>query len=382
LHICNFFVATAYYQIKENGALTVKDSDEYKRLEELETLHYEKAKAIRKELLADSLTKAERSMREVCELKLKEIEDVQLPEHEAGIENRKFMEKFSDIAKILNKQAVHLREWRKRVCDILVKPLVDADKEEEQTGIEYEDSTKVQDELYVLFQVLRTFAADRHGVLTGQINALSEYEAKEALRQAKAGEGHSPELLIQYMADWPSLKAKPENGSLRGVIVDFRSLLSSLEWRASDKGIESARARGELAIVEPQIKHLQAIATAQAKGLVDLEKEVDFFRNCMNHRLEYYRQLQGISDTVRPYREELEETLDVDQFDKVLKKEEGSLKRLASYQTQRRFLMHLRDQSKQEEQSICVICQSHFEVCLTSLHQEDPTNHSLNRTES
>jgi E3 ubiquitin-protein ligase SHPRH len=363
-HICTFFVATAYYLIKEDLPPTGKDSEEYKRLEELETTHYDKAKAIRKEMLTESLAKAEGSMQEIRELQLKEIKDVSLPKYGAGIENRKFMEKFHEVATILNEQAVHLRNWRKKVCDILLKPLVDADKEEEQTGIEYEDSTKEQDKLYVLFQVLRTYAADRHGVITGQLNTLSEYEAKEALRQAKAGEGHAPELLIEYMADWQKLRAKPDNGSLRGVIVDFRSLVSKLEWKTDEKNMEGIRARAELGIVEPQINHLQKISTSLLKGVVDLEKELDFFRNCMNLRLEYYRQLQAISDTVRPYKEELDESLDAVELEKAAKKLEGAQDRLAAHQTKHRFLMHLRDESSQDEQRICVICQSTFEVSI------------------
>jgi E3 ubiquitin-protein ligase SHPRH len=360
-HICTFFVATSYYLMKEDLAATGENPEECNRLEELETTYYDKAKAIRKEMLAECLAKAEGSMHEIRELRLKEIKDISLPKYSGGIENRKFMEKFQEVEYILNQQAVHLRDWRKKVCDILISPLVDADREDEQTGVEYEDSTKEQDMLYVLFQVLRTYAADRHGVITGQRNTLTEHEAKLALRQAKAGEGHAPELFLEYMADWPKLRGQPESSSLRGVIVDFRSLVSKLEWKADEKSIEGSRARAELGIVEPQLNHLQKISTSLVKGVVDLEKELDFFRHCMNLRLDYYRQLQAISDTVRPYKEELDAVLNWAKLADAEKAQEKAHDRLTAFQNKRRFLLHLRDESG-EQQRFCVICQETFEV--------------------
>ena len=49
-HQCYFFIASAYFQIKSNEELTKPDSEEFHRLEKLETEYYEKAKIVRKEV--------------------------------------------------------------------------------------------------------------------------------------------------------------------------------------------------------------------------------------------------------------------------------------------------------------------------------------------
>lgn len=49
-HVCVFFVANAYYQIKSNETLTKPDSDHFKELEKQEVENYEKARIIRTEV--------------------------------------------------------------------------------------------------------------------------------------------------------------------------------------------------------------------------------------------------------------------------------------------------------------------------------------------
>jgi E3 ubiquitin-protein ligase SHPRH len=52
-HRAVFFCANAYFSIKSNEKMTAPDSEEFKRLEEMETNHYNMAKAIRKEILQE-----------------------------------------------------------------------------------------------------------------------------------------------------------------------------------------------------------------------------------------------------------------------------------------------------------------------------------------
>ncbi|OMP84170.1 pH-response regulator protein palF/RIM8 [Diplodia seriata] len=64
-HICTFYVASAYYQIKTNEDLTQPESDAFRELERLETQYYDRAKVIRKELLRECHSRAERTMRKI-----------------------------------------------------------------------------------------------------------------------------------------------------------------------------------------------------------------------------------------------------------------------------------------------------------------------------
>jgi E3 ubiquitin-protein ligase SHPRH len=48
-----FFCANAYFQIRENKDMTEPDSEEFNRLKRCEDEGYDRAKAIRKEILAE-----------------------------------------------------------------------------------------------------------------------------------------------------------------------------------------------------------------------------------------------------------------------------------------------------------------------------------------
>jgi E3 ubiquitin-protein ligase SHPRH len=135
--------------------------------------------------------------------------------------------------------------------------------------------------------------------------------------------------------------------------------VTTLQWQA-DGGNE--RARMELGIVERELSEIQEISSAESKALAELEREQELFRTTMNQRLEFYRQLQHISDTVAPWREELDEELDVATLQAQGVQEESAVRRLATFRTKKRFLLHLRNENNQEGERICVICQAGFEV--------------------
>ncbi len=360
-HACAFFAATCYYQIKTDKNLTQPDSDDFKRLERLENDLYEKAKAIRKEILHDPHGKATRSMRKVSRKAQQTKVASNIPELEdyGGIENRKILEKLDFLSDVLNEQARTLLDWRKKLIELLLLPLIDQDEGKEITGEEYEDSAKKQDEVYVYMTALRAMFADRYLGLTGQENLLIEHEIKLALSQAKSGEGHAPQLFVEIMDTRAKLKPSADGGSLRGIVAELRSLVTALQWQ---KEGGSQRAGVELAVVESQLKEVQSISTAQAKDIAELERELELFRTTMNLRLDYYRQLQQISDTVAPYKEELDEELDQRALDKHREHANKIAKRLATSRTKRRFLLHLRAESSDpQSQRLCVICQSSFD---------------------
>jgi E3 ubiquitin-protein ligase SHPRH len=376
LHVCNFFVATAYFQIKDNEELTVKDSEAFVESETLEAKHYEEAKLIRKEMLQESHSKASKIMRKIASQEnpkppptgrpppkkpagWTQMPEIPLLDDLGGIESRKSLEKMDAISRVLDRQAVRIREWRSKIVELLLKPLVDEEGDQEKTGDEYEDSTKLQDELYVYTLAMRLFVADRYHTISGQENLLLENEVKNATRQAKEGEGHAPDLLLKVVEIRNALKGKKDADSLRGIVSEVRSLQTSLQWQA-DGG--SARAQAELLIVERQLKNIQEVAKEQQETVTDLEKEQELFRKAMNERLEFYRQLQAISDTVAPYKDDLDESLDNAALANQVSKEGTSAAKLSALKTKRRFLLHLRTEStSQTEGRICVICTDPFE---------------------
>lgn len=64
-HMAVFLCANGYYSVKTNDQLTVPDSDEFKRLDQLETEGYDLAKAIRKEILREVCSGSHNHVRRV-----------------------------------------------------------------------------------------------------------------------------------------------------------------------------------------------------------------------------------------------------------------------------------------------------------------------------
>ena len=363
-HTCTFFVANAYYQIKTNDKLTDVDSDRFKKLEKVEEETYEKAKQIRNEILIETRAKAEAFMQVIRERKKDKkfttIDDFTSLSVNGGIESRKVIARLDELCYLIDNQARILSDWREKMIDLLLLPLVDQE-DSDLKGDEYEESTKRQDDMYVYMEALRALVADRHDCLTGQRNVLIEHEMAFALNQARQGAGHNPELAQRLLSTRSQLKPKHELGSIRGVISELRALKVSLQG-PEDKGI--GRTGAEISIINNVLDRLQLDASKQAKIVTSLERDMDIFKDTQNARLEYYRQLQSISDTVAPYEEELDEFALKKTIADMLRNEEKIQGRMAALKGRGRYLVHLRDESTaaSDTQRLCIICQQSFEV--------------------
>ena len=362
-HMCTFFVANAYYQIKTNEKVTEPDSEAFKAFQKLEESAYEEAQLIRKEMLVETRTKALSSMCVLGE-KAQNHSFVQIPETmplsgQGGIESRNITINLHGLLAIIDRQGAQLYEWREKITKLLMLPLVD-EEETELQGDEYETSTKQQDDVYVYVDALRALVADRHDILTGQRNTRVENEIRFALQQANEGVGHSPDLLKKLLSVRRALKPPSDLGSLRGIITQLRELKTELR---SQMRRASSRASAKLAILDAALQQLHEIANKQTKAVSSLDRELELFRETMNLRLEYYRQLQQISDSVAPYEEDLdEESLKVALLG--MENSETLIKtRIATLKSKARYLDHLRHEAANvDAQRLCTICQQQFEI--------------------
>ena len=362
-HMCTFFAANAYYQIKTGEALTNPNSESIKALQALEENSYDQAQRIRKELLVEIRTKALSSM-EVINGKAQNHSFVEIPRlvslgEYAGIESRNIIARFDNLLTIAERQAGQIDEWRETTIKLLLIPLVDDEKNELQ-GDEYETSTRNQDEVYVYVDALRAILADRHSVLAGLVNTRVEHEIKYALDQADKGTGHSPGLLKKLLSIRHALKPSPDLGSVRGGITQLRELKSTLRAQMPEA---SGRVSSELTIVDVLLHKAHNIAKEQRKALDLLDRELELFKDTMNLRLDYYRQLQQISDTVAPYEEDLDERSLYTLMAGMKDTERQMHARIATYKSKARYLSHLRDEaSNMDAQRLCTICQQFFEM--------------------
>ncbi|RYP52843.1 hypothetical protein DL768_002092 [Monosporascus sp. mg162] len=357
-----FFIASAYFQIKSDEDMTEPGSEDFKRLEKLEIEGYELAKQIRKEILQEAHSKAAFYMTRIQEDAATQS-FVEIPEIESsplhGIESREALRSLELLGSVLNEQANLIDEWRENVIQILLRPLVDEEGEAEVTGEEYEDSTKIQDELMVYTLVLRAAIADRQDALSGLENERVKYDTRYAERQAGEGEGPAPEKVLELLQRRQESKPAREDGSFRGIVSGLRELATKLRHDAADG---SDRARVELEIVQKQLNLIQHQVAEQNKAAAALERELDRFTSAMNARIEYYRQLQAVSDTVAV--REQGENEDTDTIMKnLLNEEQSAQRRFTAAQSKHRYLLHLKEAGQTpNEPKICVICQSDFTI--------------------
>ncbi|KAI8192877.1 putative ATP-dependent helicase [Colletotrichum sp. SAR 10_65] len=357
LHKATFFCANAFFQIKSNSELTEPESDDHKKLQQLEDSEYSKAQEIRREILSESHAKATSLVNKLGRQAQSQT-FVDIPELAVnlnkGLESAGAIEKLEELYGVLNEQANVIDEWREAVIKLLSQPLIDEEAEVENTGEEFTDSTKTQEELIVYVQVLRAAVADRQDAISGLENALVKHETKVSLITAKADEGPAPEQMIalHQLRD----KVRPDrdrHGSLRGAIAELRAIASRLP---QDGG---GRAGVEREIVVRQIRETQAHITAQTKAATALEREMDRFTSAMNARVEYYRQLQAVSDSVAPY----EGPNNQQAIDSCKVNEDQARQKFDAARAKHRYLLNLKEAGTQSnEPRMCIICQSSFTI--------------------
>ncbi len=251
-----------------------------------------------------------------------------------GIESRRVADALEELMVALDDQAVEVDDWREHVIQLLSRPLVD-EENDEITGEEYEQSTKLQDEILVYLQILRIALADRQAAVTGQKNFLVEHEMKVAARMATEGDGPFPEKLLELLKvrDFvkpPFVEADPLT-SMRGLVSEMRGLSAKLRSDAS------TRAANELVVVSDLLKSTLRHQAEQSKAATAIEKEIERFMDTLNARIEYYRQLQEVSDMVGEYEGSLEaKALDA-ALQAVQRQEEGLQTKLATAEAKHRY---------------------------------------------
>ena len=361
-HSSAFFAATAYYQIRANKTTKNSSSSNPHKLQDLENKYYEIARGVRASLLNDTQCRAQTAMIRISQKDSPCPRSLALPYFgdPGGIESRRTIQKLTETCGVINKQKEKLVEWMSRVRRILLAPLVDEDGVKESTGDEYEDSTKQQDELYTYMTVLRAMIADRTFGFTGRSNELANHEMNLQLQESRSDQGHRSTLLKKFVDERDTLRLKNDQYSLRTIMYKFRSLASDLQTKNRE---QSNRVVSELLLIENILETIQDSFTIQMKNNVELERDLEAFRACTNLRLEFYKQLQHLSDQVKPYKDELDNVLDFDTLRAAHNRDRECVEKIAILKTKDRFLGHIREENLNlPEQKTCVICQCTFEI--------------------
>ncbi|KAK9463406.1 SNF2 family N-terminal domain-containing protein [Lipomyces oligophaga] len=348
-HRCLFFIASIHFQ-KEN--------------KELEDKYYGLAQAARQELLQESQGKAQVLMNRLMNraklqkfVEIPEIKDVD--EIQGTLETRSTISRIRELSGFLNEQANVLDEWREKVISLMSQNLVDKDSEPD--GEEYTESLDAQEEGFSYQEAIRQVLADRNEALNGVRNNLVEYDIeREDLLDKRT------ELATKLLQQRRAVKPPPHLGSLKLAHEELRRTTTQLMYNAEDANGDRLQRRYEVeyAIADTELNNLRELMDSQKHVLEKLDKELLFFRLVYNARIEYYRQLQQISDGVAEFVPK-----DVEKFSKsAVQQESRILNRVRKGYARFRYLEHLKRTvlgnagSVPESERMCVICQCPFEI--------------------
>ncbi|KAF3937595.1 hypothetical protein ABW19_dt0201542 [Dactylella cylindrospora] len=373
-HIFHFYLGDAYFNLKSE----IPEDDEERKgerteLEVLENKHYEIAKRLRKELMTEPESNVNKMIMTIKSRTERqdfvEIPDMDVKEQKGGIESNSVMEDIQILAEKLSEQAEVLDEWRERLIQLLQVPLLD--QEEGAEGDELQQSAEQQDEGFLYVALLRTVIADRSEALTGVTSGLAASEIKTAEERAEGQDEKHQTLFQELKARRDDVKpinveddivagtsAMPY--SLRGLVAKLRKIANA--FRDPNSG---SRAKVEAGLVNESLKKLQPMIADQEKALKKLEKEISFLSDAFNARVEFYRQLQAVSDMVQQFEEEKAlkanhvRTIDALR-DKYAVEIRQLSERVARFKSKGRFLQHLQE-SQGESQRLCIICQDNVQ---------------------
>ncbi|KIJ47249.1 hypothetical protein M422DRAFT_249098 [Sphaerobolus stellatus SS14] len=361
-HKVTFFLGDVYHVLGET---------------QLEDDAYEQAEVVRKSLLHFTNKAASVSMEALSD-NFHNLTDLRLgnlrPNHcgKGGVRTDDILKQANNILDLLSEQGELLWNWRARIFTLLTHKLSnDGDKAD---GEEYGKSLDTQGEVEAYLQAYAALLADRKEALIAERTALATHEAKEiAERHTMAAQkAQAPNHIDYYDSEDEDAPKPPQDDELEEQLANERKALRSrhetqplkaMMVKLSEIGNRAGNRSEENYIAKEEGKRLREVITQQTGFMEKLEIELASFRKVFNDRIQYFRQLQELSDTVMDAEWEgyIQEAIDA------TKAEEDAL--VTNINLKRAQGRHLENISKEQQEDMeeareCTFCQSTFTVGL------------------
>ncbi|KAI7883171.1 hypothetical protein K492DRAFT_235541 [Lichtheimia hyalospora FSU 10163] len=344
LHRCYFFLAGIFHEMKQ---------------EQQETEYYDKAANVRREILSRAEERVNSSKKDIMKpLKPIHLQIGPSPQKETIRFSFDLLDRVNTLAQVLDDQVPHLEKCRAELQKLLCANLVDYGDGEEATGDEYEQSLLVQEKIDIYQSVYQAMLSDRNfwinGVWVSGLRSDMEEQQEEA---KKALDGQADEE-NDDTADIRELKAEMWN--TRSSFAprfqgsdNFRLVISRLRDIVSNPATHEV----ERHIISTEIGRLNTAVSKQREMQERLETEYRRFTTIYNHRVEYYRSLQAISDDVVAWTSddpqgEIQRLVENEKrFDKIAKEKSARC----------RYLENIAKEKQHEEgPRKCLICMGEF----------------------
>ncbi|KAF9007147.1 SNF2 family N-terminal domain-containing protein [Cyathus striatus] len=344
---------------------------------ESEDLAYDKAEAVRKDLLKGSMKDAQDAMK----LLQGDVSKKRVPKDDlfiavaylekGGVRSALLNEEVNVLIEdILNEQSELLWEWRSHIIELLTLKLDSGGSDAD--GQEYQRTLDSQGEVEAYIQAYAALLADRREVLVNERTLLAYHDVREKkLRHTKAAiraaaEENFEMLDIDEMEPEQADKLKELNvkrkkilkrssgRAIKSVLVDLSAVLAKI---TSDKDIEKE-------LVKQCIAGIRKLISVQSKcSACKLENDLTLIRKAFNQRVQYFRQLQEISDAVTEVT--WEGTL-MEALQECMLQETELEKNVQNKRARYRYLSNLAtnkdagDEEEEEEARMCILCRCDF----------------------
>ncbi|EPY50316.1 ATP-dependent DNA helicase, variant [Schizosaccharomyces cryophilus OY26] len=287
LHKVYFFIASTNFALKN---------------EELEKKYYSLAQDLRRKMMSDIIKKTSKHIDEFGK-QFSRKNFVVLPKlpkasSKGTILSYLVVEDYEQLREQLNLQAESLVKFRDRLIYLMKLPLLD--QESDPTGDEYEESLNAQSEISYCIDVYRQMISDRVAAIDGTINTfvsheteLEKYKLLENIENAQEiGEKETEERNKKYMLFFEEREeARPKTNEYG----TFENILARLA-----DALGRSNTSSEYTIAQRLFEQLNEVTKDQSKTCRKLEKELSLIQLTYNMRIDYYKHLQEISDSLIP----------------------------------------------------------------------------------
>ncbi|KAG2220208.1 hypothetical protein INT45_002800 [Circinella minor] len=343
LHRFNFYIAGIYHELE---------------IEEKEVEYYDKAAEFRKQILSRAEDRVTSSLRELPKVAIPYNNTIgQSEQQETLILSFDRLDRINTLCDTLDSQLTHINKWRAVLSEMLHASLVDQGEEQKEVtgsftsylvgvGDEYETSLITQEKLDLYQDAYQAMLRDRtflvNGIWATGLQQSELYKDVEGRTEDEEMFVLKTSLIRTRHKHMP--KSQKED-NLRTILMELKEIISKPNLHDVEKHI-----------IQLEYHRLNKAAAKQRELQEKLEVEYRRFSQSYNHRIEYYRSLQEISDQVRKWESKINPAIEAQQL---LYQESHHEKRIKEQSARCRYLENLAKEKDQEERK-CLICQSDF----------------------
>ncbi|PVF98205.1 hypothetical protein CPB86DRAFT_825898 [Serendipita vermifera] len=372
LHRVQLLLGDTYFNL-ENPEKEKSFYDQAEKTRELLLGASEKAAVKSMELLPKELAKIASKSNEPVPTEPPTVENLLIDGPPApGIETESIFIDLDEIVEVLNEQTQILFEWKDHIVELLTAQLIE-DAEAGDAKTPYEKALEVQSECEAYLKAYQSLLADRREALIAERTILAVAEQRQDKTRTTQASKQAAALEVV-----DTTTADSEKEILDGLDQRRRNLLKSLSGRAVRTivnqltgVIDSTEIEEERALAQMESLRLKRLITRQTKQMDRLDKQLAPIRKTFNDRIEYFRQLQALNDSVASA--EWEEKTLFEAIENCKRDYEAAEAIVAARLARQRYLNSIGNpgnEEDEEDQRTCILCKCEFDkgVILGCIH--------------